>query len=102
MIAIFHGTFCFMSFDGYGWYLSSTATLLYSSLYLHDIIAWMKTKPFLKPNWSKVYIITFLLTTPYWIVETYANFAFFNDISQMFLKTRPLEALFRWAFPALV
>ena len=84
-----------MNFKGYGWYLSSTATLLYSSLYLHDIIAWMKTKPFLTPKYSKIYILSFLVTTPYWIVETYTNYAFFNGIDRMFLKTRPLETLFR-------
>lgn len=95
MLAVFHGTFCFMSFAGYGWYLSSTATLLYASLYLHDIIAWIKTKPFLTPRSSRIYIFSFLIVTPYWIVETYANFAFFNNYNEIFLKTRPFEALFR-------
>lgn len=93
-----------MSFPGYGWYLSSTATLLYASLYLHNIIAWFKTRPFLLPLYSRIYIITFLLTTPYWILETYSNFAFFNSINRMFLKTRPLEALFRdpwWVFTSI-
>ncbi|KAG8527836.1 uncharacterized protein KY384_006752 [Bacidia gigantensis] len=107
MLAIFHGTFCFMNFAGYGWYLSSTATLLYSSLYLHDIIAWIKIKPFLSPKYSMAFIISFLLTTPYWILETYSNFAFFNNEHPLFLKTRPLEILFRlrsdpwWVFTAI-
>ena len=92
---MFHGTFCFMNFEGYGWYLSSTAMLLYASLYLHNIIAWMKTKAFLSPRNSRIYIFSFLLTTPYWILETYDNFTFFNNINRLFLRTRPFEALFR-------
>ncbi|OKL57366.1 hypothetical protein UA08_07434 [Talaromyces atroroseus] len=32
---------------------------------------------------------------PYWILEIYAVFAYFNDINDLFLKTRPLEPLFR-------
>lgn len=90
-----HGTFCFMEFNGYGWYVSSTATLLYSSWYLHNIIAWIKTKPFLSRRNSRIYIISFLCVTPYWGLEVYANFAFNNNINEIFLKTRPFELLFR-------
>lgn len=36
-----------MSFNGYGWYLSSTAALLYCSWVVHNVVAWMKIKPFL-------------------------------------------------------
>ena len=46
LLAMSHGTFCFMSFKGYGWYLSSTATLLYISYVLHNVVAWMKIRPF--------------------------------------------------------
>lgn len=95
ILAMFHGTFCFMAFDGYGYYVSSTAVCLYSSWYLHNIISWMKIRPFLKRQYSYVYITTFLCTTPYWILETYGNFAFNNNIGRVFLRTRPFEALCR-------
>ncbi|GAM41978.1 hypothetical protein TCE0_043f15543 [Talaromyces pinophilus] len=43
-----------------------------------------------------------VLVQPYWAVEIYANFAYFNSINATFYeKTRPLEALFRdpwWIF----
>ena len=98
ILAMFHGTFCFMSFDGYGYYVSSTAVCLYSSWYLHNIISWMKIRPFLKREYSYIYIITFLCTTPYWILETYGNFTFNNNIGREFLKTRPFEALCRYVY----
>lgn len=36
LMALTHGTFCFFDFKGYGWYLSSTAALLYLSYILHN------------------------------------------------------------------
>ena len=90
-----HGTFCFMNFEGYGWYVSATATLLYLSYYLHNVVAWIKNRPFFSRWVSHVYIGTLLLVAPYWILEIYANFAFNNNISQLFETTRYFEALFR-------
>ncbi|KAI9805368.1 MAG: hypothetical protein M1833_005821 [Piccolia ochrophora] len=101
LLAVLHGTFCFMTFDGYGWYVSGTAVLLYCSWILHDIIAWMKNKAFFSRWLNRFYIGTLILVTPYWILESYANFAFVNNINTLFTKTRPLEALFRdpwWIF----
>ncbi|KAI9797263.1 MAG: hypothetical protein M1833_005559 [Piccolia ochrophora] len=101
LLAMPHGTFCFTDFNGYGWYVSTTAMLCYSSWYLHNIIAWIKNKPFLSPRMSTLYIGTVILVAPYWILESYANFAYHNHISDLFKKTRILEPLFRdpwWIF----
>ena len=68
---------------------------------LHNVIAWMKTKPFLSRRWSLFYIGTVILAQPYWVVEIYANFTYFNNVNRVFLSTRPYEALFRdpwWIF----
>lgn len=44
-----------------------------------------------------MFIGTVVLVQPYWILEIYATFAFFNDLrgSQLFDKTRPIETIFR-------
>ncbi|KAI9825793.1 MAG: hypothetical protein M1832_000733 [Thelocarpon impressellum] len=100
-LAMLHGTFCFLSFDGYGWYVSATAALLYCSYFLHNIIAFIKNKPFFTRRLSQIYLGSLLLVLPYWILETYANFAFNNNINPLFSKTRYFEALFRdpwWIF----
>lgn len=60
------------------------------------MIAWMKTKPFMGKKASLFYIVTVALVQPYWILEIYANFTYFNNINDLFLKTRAFEALFRW------
>ena len=85
----------------YGWYLSVTATPLNISWSLHNVIAWMKTKPFLSKKWSWFYIGTVALAQPYWVVEIYANFVYFNYGNTIFLRTRPFEALFRYAWHSL-
>lgn len=44
-----------------------------------------------------------ILVIPYWVTEIYANFAFFHNVNEVFLKTRPWEALCRdpwWIFAA--
>ena len=96
-----HGTFDLVPDPTYSWYLSSTATFLYLSYNLHNVVAWMKTKPFL-PRWgSLLYIGTILLVFPYWVAEMYFNFAYFNLGDQYFQRTRPWEALARdpwWLF----
>lgn len=55
----------------------------------------MKIKPFLSKPVSYVFIGTIILAQPYWILEIYANFAYFHGINDLFLRTRPWEALCR-------
>jgi hypothetical protein len=106
MLAIFHGTFCFMAFHGFGWYLSSTAALLYCSYILHNFVAWIKIgpffvgkNPFFEPRlgvWvQRVYLSTWILTIPPIIFQIFNNFRYFNDISKMYTKVRPYEPLMR-------
>lgn len=79
----------------YGWYISVTAIFLIISWSLHNVVAWIKVKPFLGRKSSLIYIITVALSQPYWILEIYADFTYFNNISEIYLKTRVYEALFR-------
>lgn len=62
---------------------------------MHNVIAWIKNKPFLSPRISTIYITTVILVQPYWILEIVANFLYFNNINDLFKYTRPYEALFR-------
>jgi len=55
----------------------------------------MKIKPFLSKPVSYIFIGTVVLVQPYWVVEIYANFAYFHGVNKTFLKTRPYEALCR-------
>ncbi|KUL85357.1 hypothetical protein ZTR_07002 [Talaromyces verruculosus] len=98
-----HGTWIFTTYPVYGWLLSASAMLLFCSWSLHNVIAWMKNRPFLSRRLSAFYIGTVILVQPYWIVELYSIFCFFNNIgnTEMFLKLRPWEPLFRdpwWLF----
>lgn len=90
-----HGTFCFMSFDGYGWYLSSTAALLYLSWIVHNLVAWIKIKPFMKKTASRIFIGTLCLTVPPIFLQIVGNFLFFLNIDDMYIKIRPFEVLMR-------
>jgi hypothetical protein len=90
-----HGTFIFPHEPIYGWYLSTTAIGLNVSWGLHNVIAWMKNRPFLGKKTSMFYIGTVALAQPYYVLEIYANFAYFNNINRVFEKTRPWEPLFR-------
>ncbi|KAL2870434.1 uncharacterized protein BJX67DRAFT_283465 [Aspergillus lucknowensis] len=101
ILAVPHGTWIFSKEPIYGWHLSASAIGLNVSWSLHNIIAWMKNKPFFSRRVSLIYIITVLLVQPYWVVEIYANFTYFNNINKIFKTTRPLEPLFRdpwWVF----
>ena len=69
ILGTFHGTFIFAHPPEYGWYLSVTAIFLNMSWSLHNVIAWIKTKPFLSRRWSMFYIGTVILAQPYWVVE---------------------------------
>ena len=80
----------------YGWYLSCTAIFLNISWSMHNIVAWMKSKPFLSKKVSIIYIATVILVQPYWVIEIYANFTYFNGINlSLFPRTRPFEAFCR-------
>ena len=96
MLAIPNGFFTFWDPPVWGWYLSSTAIPLIASWTLHNIIAWIKCKPFLGRKASIIYIGSVILVLPYWALELYANFAYFNGFNEtLFPKTRPLEAVCR-------
>ncbi|CAK1366253.1 hypothetical protein CB0940_09326 [Cercospora beticola] len=103
LLGTFHGTFIFTNPPVYNWYLSTTAILLNVSWSLHNVIAWMKNKPFLSRRGSMFYIGTVILVQPYWVLEITANFLYFSGQSNLFQKTRPYEALCRdpwWIFTA--
>ncbi|KAL4770905.1 hypothetical protein BDW60DRAFT_208719 [Aspergillus nidulans var. acristatus] len=104
LLALPHGTFIFVPEPAYGWYLSGTAIGLIVSWSLHNVISWMKNRPFMSRSLSIIYIGTVALVQPYWILEIYANFAYFNNIEvPMYEKIRPWEALFRdpwWIYTA--
>lgn len=61
----------------------------------------MKIKPFLNKPVSYIFIGTVILAQPYWVLEIYANFAYFHGVNRLFERTRPYEALCRdpwWIF----
>jgi hypothetical protein len=101
-----------MSFNGYGWYLSSTAALLYCSYFTHNVVAWMKIKPFFTgdhpsfgPRYCKwvrwIFLTTLAMTIPALIFEIFNNFRFFNNYSKLYQTVRPYEPLMRdpwWIF----
>ncbi|KAJ4308420.1 hypothetical protein N0V94_009357 [Neodidymelliopsis sp. IMI 364377] len=102
VLAIWHGTFIFVEDPYYGWYLSATATLLFISYFLHNVVAWLKIRPFL-PKWgSRLFIISLLCVQPFWIAEAWSNFSYFNGLgSDANVRMRPWEALVRdpwWIF----
>ncbi|KAK5107315.1 hypothetical protein LTR62_001370 [Meristemomyces frigidus] len=101
VLGMLHGTFIFTSAPVYNWYLSCTAIFLNISWSLHNVIAWIKNKPLL-PRWASIfYVTTVILVQPYWILEITANFLYFSNTSNLFVYTRPYEALFRdpwWIF----
>jgi len=110
-----HGTFCFMAFNSYGYYLSSTAALLYCSYFTHNVVAWMKIKPFFTGDhpsfgpryceWVRwIFLTTLAMTIPALIFEIFNNFRFFNNYSTLYQTVRPYEPLMRdpwWIFSCL-
>lgn len=65
----------------------------------------MKVRPFLNKTASRLFIGTIILVQPYWVVEIYANFTYFHNVNDLFLRTRPWEALCRdpwWILSALI
>ncbi|KAH1612248.1 hypothetical protein KXX21_002809 [Aspergillus fumigatus] len=101
-LAIGHGTFIFFHRPAYGWCLSVTAVGLNMSWSLHNLISWMKIRGFFTPWGTRLYLISLLVAQPYWILEIFANFTFFNYGQTLFLKTRPLEPLFRDPWCSLI
>ncbi|KAH7083227.1 hypothetical protein BKA63DRAFT_530080 [Paraphoma chrysanthemicola] len=102
VLAIWHGTFIFVEDPVYGWYLSATATLLFISYFLHNVVSWLKIRPFL-PLWgSRAFIISLLCVQPFWVAEAWSNFSYFNGLgSDANVRMRPWEALLRdpwWIF----
>lgn len=101
-----------MTFDGYGWYLSSTAALYYISSWLHNLVAWLKIRPFFRGSNSIfsaktsktitwVYLITLGLSAAPLVFQIANNFRFFNDInSRLYPAVRPYETLMRYVYPA--
>lgn len=80
----------------YGWWLSTAAIGLHISTQLHSVIAWMKIRPFMSKRASRIFIGSVIVVQPYWILEIFATFTYFNDInSWLFPKTRPIETAFR-------
>jgi hypothetical protein len=55
----------------------------------------MKIKPFFSKPTSYIFIGTIILAQAYWVLEIYANFAYFHGVNRLFLSTRPYEALCR-------
>ncbi|KAF4120081.1 hypothetical protein GMORB2_3492, partial [Geosmithia morbida] len=97
LLAILHGFYIFFPDDTSSWVLSGTAVLLYISYTIHNVVAWIKIKPFL-PRWGGLlFIMTLMLVQPFWVLEMWANFAFFNDLGPkaIFRTTRCLESLMR-------
>jgi hypothetical protein len=95
VLGYWQGFFIFFHQPIYAWWLSVAAIPLNMSWSLHNVIAWLKIKPFLSRPVSLIFIGTVILVQPYWVVEIYANFTYFHNVNQVFLKTRPWEALCR-------
>ncbi|RMZ86219.1 hypothetical protein DV737_g155, partial [Chaetothyriales sp. CBS 132003] len=95
-----------MDFEGYGWYLSGTATLLYLSWIVHNLVAWMKIKPFFTDKGSmfkretgiwvrNIYLSTLALTVPVNIFQIFNNFRFFNNINDLINPWWKLSLVFK-------
>lgn len=95
VLGLWQGFWLFFDSPVHAWWLSVTAIFLNASWSLHNVIAWMKIRPFLSKRVSYIFIGTIILAQPYWVLEIYANFAYFHGISTLFLETRPWEALCR-------
>lgn len=95
VLGVSHGTFIFASPSAYGWWLSITAVFLILSWSLHNLIAWIKVRPLIGRKTSFFFISTLALIQPYWVMEMYANFTYFNNLGDVYLKIRVFEALCR-------
>ena len=95
ILGLWQGFWLFFPTPVHAWWLSVAAIFLNASWSLHNVIAWMKIKPFFSKPTSYIFIGTIILAQPYWILEIYANFAYFHGVNRLFLSTRPYEALCR-------
>jgi hypothetical protein len=97
LLALWHGTFIFFDDPAYAWVLSSTAIPLYLSYTLHNVVAWIKIRPFLEGWGGRLFVVSLIVVQPYWVVETWANFEYFNDLGHkhVFKLTRYLEPIAR-------
>ncbi|KAF1829425.1 hypothetical protein BDW02DRAFT_592634 [Decorospora gaudefroyi] len=101
ILGIWQGFWLFFPSPVHAWWLSVAAIFLNASWSLHNVIAWMKIKPFMSKTVSYIFIGTVILAQPYWVLEIYANFAYFHGVNKIFASTRPYEALCRdpwWIF----
>lgn len=104
VLGIWQGFWLFFKSPVHAWWLSAAAIFLNASWSLHNVIAWMKIRPFLSKPVSYAFIGTVILAQPYWVLEIYANFAYFHGVNDLFLRTRPWEALCRdpwWIFTTI-
>ncbi|CAG5137587.1 uncharacterized protein ALTATR162_LOCUS160 [Alternaria atra] len=95
ILGIWQGFYLFFHSPVHAWWLSVSAIFLNASWSLHNVIAWVKLKPFLSKPVSFIFIGTVVLVQAYWVLEIYANFAYFHGVNELFTRTRPWEALFR-------
>ncbi|KAF3049893.1 hypothetical protein E8E11_004555 [Didymella keratinophila] len=95
VMGLWQGFYLFFNSPVHAWWLSVSAIFLNASWSLHNVIAWMKIKPFLSKPASYLFIGTVILVQPYWVAEIYSNFAYFHGVNTIFLRTRPWEALCR-------
>ncbi|KAL6707031.1 hypothetical protein ACN47E_004783 [Coniothyrium glycines] len=95
ILGFWQGFWLFFKSPVHAWWLSVAAIFLNASWSLHNVIAWLKIKPFLSKPVSYLFIGTVILAQPYWVLEIYANFAYFHGVNTLFLRTRPWEALCR-------
>src|SRR6266487_5870434 len=92
LMAIGHGVYIFFHPPAWGWVNSFTAIPLNLSWILHNVIAYLKSKPLLNSKMRLIFLLTLMITLPYWILELYANFEYFNNLKQnhlLFIHTRP-------------
>ncbi len=92
----------FLPYPYYGFWIGVGGIFLNTSWSLHNVISWMKNRPFLSQKASMFYIGTVGIAQVYWVVEMTAVFLYFtNHNDNLFPKTRPYEPLFRdpwWIF----
>ena len=104
-----------MAFHRYGFYLSSTAALLYCSYFTHNVVVWLKIRTFFVgplPSFSlymckwtsRIFLTMLAMTVPVIAFEIFNNFRFFNNYSRLYETVRPYEPLMRdpwWVFSCL-
>ncbi|KAI9797274.1 MAG: hypothetical protein M1833_005570 [Piccolia ochrophora] len=89
----------------YGWWFASAMGPLYISYTLHNVISWMKIRPFLKKRGSMIYLVTLFVVQPYWVFALYAVFVNWNGFPHNhYAIIRPWESTMRepwWVFTTI-